>query len=142
MPHPGVKRHGMKYFKKNEEVEFFDFDMPYRDVFANANLVITDYSSASLDFSLLEKPVIYCQFDKAEFYENHLYKPGYFDYEKDGFGEVVYDLKSLVELVIQYIQNECKMHEPYITRARSFFEKNDGLACERVLKKILEIDAK
>ena len=53
-------------------------------------------SSVAFDFAYLGKPVIYAQFDKEEFYEKHDYKAGYFNYERDGFGEVVYDLESTV----------------------------------------------
>ncbi|MFS0655826.1 CDP-glycerol glycerophosphotransferase family protein [Bacillus sp. 179-C3.3 HS] len=39
-----------------------------REVFAESNLIVTDYSSSSLDFSNMRKPVVYCQFDKEEFF--------------------------------------------------------------------------
>ena len=61
----------------------------YTDLFCRASLLVTDYSSVQFDFAYLRKPVVYCQFDKEEFFSSHTYKEGYFSYERDGFGEVL-----------------------------------------------------
>lgn len=139
MPHPGVKRDGLKYFHQNPKVEFLGFDVMYKDVYAEAKLCITDYSSAVMDFALLRKPVVYCHFDKEKFFANHLYTQGYFDYEKDGFGEVTYDMDSLVDTIIDYMKDECKVHQPYMDRMNQFFGFNDNKNCQRVWEKIKQL---
>ncbi len=111
----------------------------YRRIYAESSLVVTDYSSAVFDFAYLRKPVVYCQFDKNSFYDNHLYRQGYFDYEKDGFGEVETTLEGIVNRIIEYINEDCKLKEKYLKRINSFFNVLDTNNCERVLKKILEI---
>lgn len=139
MPHPGIRRHGLKYFTRDSRVQFFDFSVAYKDVFAWANLIVTDYSSAVMDFALLKKPVVYCQFDKERFFTDHTVKPGYFSYENDGFGEVTYDLDSLINVIIEYIRDDCNVHEPYLSRMNEFFAFHDKENCDRVYQRIKEL---
>ena len=96
----------------NDFVKFLDANAQYRDIYAQSNLVITDYSSACFDFAYLRKPIVYCQFDREEFFAGeHVYTKGYFDYERDGFGEVEYDLESTVDRIIEYMENGCRGFE-------------------------------
>ena len=139
MPHPGIKRHGLQFFHRDARVRFLDFNITYRDVFARANLVMTDYSSAVMDFAYLHKPIVYCQFDKEIFFKNHIVKHGYFDYERDGFGEVTYDLYSCIDVMITYMENDCKVHDPYGERMDQFFAFHDKNNAQRIYDKIKEI---
>ncbi|MDE7131286.1 MAG: CDP-glycerol glycerophosphotransferase family protein, partial [Lachnospiraceae bacterium] len=139
MPHPTVQQ-VIELFDKDERVIFFSSEKPYSEIYAESNLVITDYSSACMDFALLRKPVVYCQFDEKQFFEEHTVKHGYFDYVEDGFGEVTYDMESLIEVIISYMESGCKVHEPYGSRMDNFFAFHDYNNCERVYKKIKELD--
>ena len=65
----------------------------YQNDLIKASLLVTDYSSIFFDFAYLRKPIIYAHFDYKEYRMNH-YPKGYFDYEKDGFGYIIHDLKS------------------------------------------------
>lgn len=136
MPHSNL-RESMESFDRDERVLFFDFDKKYRDAFAEAALLVTDYSSTAMDFAYLRKPVIYAQFDKERFFSGeHTYKKGYFEYEKDGFGEVVYNLDHLIGVIISYIQHGCALEEIYQKRIDQFFAFNDKNNCKRVFEKI------
>ena len=139
MPHPSIQ-FVIDRFTHDERVNFFTSEKAYSEIFAESNLIMTDYSSSVIDFVLLEKPVVYCQFDKEMFFENHTYKEGYFDYEKDGFGEVTYDMDSLIDVIISYMKNGCRVYEPYKSRMENFFAFHDKNNCERVYKKIKELD--
>ena len=139
MPHTNL-RECMQCFDHDERVVFFDFDKKYRDAFAEANLLITDYSSTAMDFAYLRKPVIYAQFDKERFTSGeHTYQAGYFEYERDGFGEVVYDLEGLVKETIRCVQNGCKLDERYRKRIDNFFAYNDRNNCRRVYEEMAEL---
>ena len=138
MPHPSVQQ-VLNLFEKDRRVNFFASEKPYNEIYAESNLVVTDYSSACMDFALLEKPVIYCQFDEKQFFENHTLKHGYFDYVKDGFGEVTYDMDSLVDVMISYMKNDCRVREPYKSRMSQFFAFHDHGNCERVYRKIKDL---
>lgn len=136
MPHPNIRRDGFDTFIKNKDVLFFDFSKSYREIYAESSLVITDYSSSVFDFCLLKKPVVYCQFDKDEFWKSHSYREGYFNYEKDGFGEVTFDEDSLVDTVISYMKDKCKLKRVFEKRINEFFAFNDKNNCRRVYEKI------
>ncbi len=115
-------------FHGSETVEILDFNTPYREVFAKGSLLVTDFSSVAFDFAYLKKPVIYIQFDKERFFKEH-WAPGYFDYERDGFGEVVYDLEHTVELIIDYIKNDCVLKDKYKERIEhtfAFWDRNNS----------------
>jgi CDP-glycerol glycerophosphotransferase (TagB/SpsB family) len=136
MPHPNIITK-IDLFDKNDNVKFFTVNDEYKDVFANSDLVLTDYSSCVFDFAYLEKPIIYAQFDKDEFFGgNHVGEKGYFDFERDGFGEVCYDYENTVSLLIDYMKNECQIKSEYKQRIKNFFTYHDKNNCERILKKI------
>ncbi len=137
-PHPELLKY-IDEFQVDSRVNIVDTTVRYRDIFAESSLVITDYSSAVLDFTYMRKPVVYTQFDTDMFYRGkHVYTKGYFDYEKDGFGEVLHDLDSTVDTIIDYMKNDCKMKEKYRKRAEEFFAYHDHNNCERVYNKIAE----
>ncbi len=135
-PHPTLQPH-LDRFDKNDNVDFLPKGTEYREVYAKSDLIITDYSSAAFDFSYLRKPIIYAQFDKEEFYGgDHIAQKGYFDYERDGFGEVEYDLDSTVDRIVEYMENGCQLKEKYRERIDNFFAFNDKNNCERLFDKL------
>lgn len=101
------------------------------------SILITDYSSAQFEGAYLDTPVIYPQYDADTFSDNHTGNDGYFDYEKDGFGPVCYDLDSTVSSIISYIENDCENIEPYKTRAKEFFVYRDHNNSRRIFEKLL-----
>lgn len=136
-PHPNMQQY-INRFKKHPKVVFLPIESIYRDALAESKLVVTDYSAAVFDFAYLKKPIIYCQFDRDKYFSEH-YSPGYFDYERDGFGEITYDLDSTIDLIINYVENDCHLKEKYRNRIEHFFAFNDQNNCQRVLRKILEL---
>ena len=141
-PHPNMQP-VLDEFRHDKRVVFLSTDTSYRDVYARSSLVMTDYSSAVFDFAYLRKPVVYCHFDREQFFAGeHSYSKGYFEYERDGFGEVVYDLEPLIDLIIQYVQEECRLKELYRKRIDSFFAFHDKNCCRRVTEKILALPEK
>lgn len=121
-------------FQKNNKTH------DYQTLFKESSLLITDYSSVAMDFAYLYKPIIYTQFDKNEFFERHIYFEGYFDYERDGFGPVVYDYKSTVDEIIKSIENDCIIEDKYIERMDQFYKYHDKDNCKRVYDEILKLD--
>lgn len=132
MLHPHI-RIFMSIFNTSKAVIFFDQDKPYSEIFAESNMIITDYSSVAFDFAYLRKPLIYCQFDETEFFSGkHSYIKGYFDYRRDGFGEVEKTLDGTVNRIIEYMQNGCALKDKYLARIDATFAFNDKNNCERV----------
>ena len=123
-------------FKFDTRVQILHPDVSYKDIFADSSLITTDYSSVFFDFAYLRKPVVYTQFR-----ENH-YQKGYFDYESDGFGEVTRTVDETVNVLVEYIQSDCKIKEIYRKRVDSFFSYNDRNNCRRIYEIIKEKDNK
>ncbi|MBQ7534622.1 MAG: CDP-glycerol glycerophosphotransferase family protein [Stomatobaculum sp.] len=141
-PHPNIQT-VQDWFQHDPRVIFLPYDTSYREVYAESRLVITDYSSAVFDFAYLRKPVIYCQFDSDLFFAGeHVYEKGYFDYERDGFGEVTYDIEALTDLIIHYADNSFKLKDVYKKRIDSFFAFHDQDSCRRVTERILALPEK
>lgn len=135
MPHALMEPY-IDRFSKGEHCVFWDSSKLYRDAFAEGNLLVSDYSSVIFDFAYLGKPVMYYQFDRERFFKEHTYTKGYFDYYKDGFGEVVCDEEEMVELIIDYIKNGCNLKDTYDERIHSFFKYQDRNCCKRVYEHI------
>lgn len=139
-PHPTLQRF-MGMFQKAEQVKFLDPYTQYRDIYATSSLILTDYSSAVYDFAYLRKPIMYTHFDAEEFFRGeHVYEKGYFDYERDGFGEVEYDLEDTVDRIIEYMANGCQMKDKYKERVDQFFAYNDQNNCQRLYDRIMELE--
>lgn len=136
--HPAMKGQ-YKDFEKNEYTDII-FYPNYQEVFKKSKFMITDYSSVFFDFSYLKKPILYTHFDVASLTKNHgIYKERIFDYEKDGFGDVVYNLDDAVDKIIFIIENGCKMEDKYKKRVDKFFKYKDDKNCERVYNCIVDM---
>ena len=106
-----------------------------QDLLKDSALLITDTSSVQFDFAYMFKPVIYYFFDRDKFSKTHI-KPGYFEQNIMGFGEVVEKENELIQLIKSYLKNDCKMIELYKKRVKEFFPIHDANNCERIYKVI------
>ena len=110
-----------------------DKNYDVQQLLKESKLLITDYSSIAFDFAYMKKPLIYYQFDYKEYSKNH-YGIGYFNYERDGFGPVVNDIDSLVNILNDDIYADGK----YKSKINKFFELNDNENCERHYREIIK----
>lgn len=113
--------------------DFNNFDV--QQLLKDASLLITDYSSVFFDFAYMKKPCIYYQFDREYFYSKH-YKKGYFDYYKDGFGDVTVTKEELLESVKHCFDSDFVMDAKYSQRTDKFFTLCDNHNCYRIYKAI------
>ena len=137
MPHALMEPYIDKFIK-DDNCSYWDSSKSYREAFAEGNILITDYSSVAFDFAYLQKPVIYYQFDREKFFAEHTYKQGYFDYERDGLGEVVYTEAELLSAISGCLKEQCKVQEKYMERIRDTFAYMDKNNCERVYEYLLK----
>ena len=134
--HPTFLSH-MDAFGFDENVRIVSPEISYADIYSKSSLVVTDYSSSINDFIYLRKPIIYCHFDADEFFSGaHMCDKGEFDYERDGFGEVAYNLDDTIDLIIKYIKEGCMLHEPYKSRIEETFPDRNADHCEQIYQKI------
>ncbi len=123
--------------KADSRVRFLDKSTAYREVFAETSLLVTDYSSVAFDFAYLRKPVIYFQFDRAEYF-GATYGAGYFDCARDGFGPVVSSVEDLRQAIVAAVESGCRLHAEYRGRIDAFFAFNDRGNRRRVYEAILD----
>ena len=125
-----------------EDVKIVDNNVPYRDIYSKSSLLITDFSSGIYDFIYLRKPIIYCQFDRDDFFKNHMTEKVELDYENEGYGEIVTDVDSTIDTIIEYMKNDCKLKDKYKSRIDAFFTYNDRNNCERIYERIVALKEK
>ena len=112
-----------------------------QQLFQQSKLMITDYSSVAFEMGLLNKTVLYYQFDQDEVFSGgHITQRGYFSYENDGFGPVVTEEDALLTELENILTNDGNPLEPYLTRMQETFAYRDTNNCKRVYEAILDLD--
>lgn len=123
------------------EVQTFSQGKSLQATFQQLSVFVTDYSSKAFDAAYLEKQVIYYQFDReVVFGGGHLSAPGYFDYERDGFGPVYREEADLL-YAIDRIADGVGGDPVYRARAAKTFAFRDGKSRQRVVEAVMALGA-
>lgn len=109
-------------------------DLSYEKILTESSLMVTDYSGVQFDFAYMRKPIVYYH---PEELPPH-YDDGVFFYDTMGFGEICTKTEELVDLLCEYMENDCRMKEKYVARADDFFEYSDHNNCKRIYKEIMK----
>lgn len=127
-------------FDKNDYVDIIPAtgDMSYEKLFCESSLMVTDYSGIQFDFAYMRKPLVYLHHDDIP---QH-YEEGTYHYDTMAFGEIVHNNDDLIDLLIEYMQNGCKMKDMYKKRADDFFEFSDHNNCKRIYDEIIAYQKK
>lgn len=137
-PHPNVYNF-IELYEENDYVKI-DYDKTkFQVLFNNGSLMVTDFSSVAFDFAYLNKPVIYYQY--AHDYHFNV-EDSFYDYETMGFGEICKKEDELVDLIIEYMENDCEIKDIYRKRIDDFFIFKDRNNCKRVHEAIEDIPLK
>ena len=108
--------------------------------FARAAVLVTDYSSVAFNAAYMDRPVLYYQFDAEQMFRGgHVGRSGYFEYERDGFGPVAYDLAAAENRLAETLAGGRRSVGIYAERVASTFPLRDGKACERVTEEVLAL---
>ncbi len=111
-----------------------------QSLFARTALFVTDYSSACFDAAILDRPIVYYQFDRERTREGgHIGRHGYFEYERDGFGPVVFDHAAAVAAIVAALDAGPRAAPEYQRRIDATFPQRDGRGCERAVATIEEM---
>lgn len=123
-------------FDKNDYVDLIAAtdDLNYEKILTESSLMITDYSGVQFDFAYMYKPIIY--FHPKELPPS--YEEGEYKYETMALGEIVNNSEQLVDLICEYMDNECKIKNEYKNRIDKFFKYHDYNNCERVYNEIIK----
>jgi hypothetical protein len=134
LPHPNLQS-ALPGLPVPDEVEVLTFaGQDVQRHFARASMLVTDYSSMAFNAAYLDRPVVYFQFDRDEFFAGaHTSRPGYFDFERDGFGPVTETIPDTISAVRTLLAGT---PEEYVRRIAATFPARDGKCCERTVAAI------
>lgn len=119
-------------------------ELSIQEVFASTHLLVTDYSSVAFDLAYINIPVLYFQFDREQVFSGdfHIYKQGYFDYEKDGFGPVCTDQESLNKQLDFFYVNNYNPNPQYSERIKNTFSEERGTCCSKTFSAINSLNSR
>lgn len=130
-PHREMRKFGRAFYSRSSNIVIANDDKyDVQELLMSAALLVTDYSSVSMDFAYMHKPQIYFQFDMEMFRKNH-YAKGYFDYYEDGFGPVCEQRDNIIEHIKNYAMKDFLTDKKYKMRQDAFFTLNDAQNCKR-----------
>ena len=127
-------------FTKNDVVDIVPSigDMSYEDLFCESALMVTDFSGVQFDFAYMRKPVLYLHSDEIPAH----YEEGTFFYDTMAFGEIATNNDQLISLLVEYMENDCRMKDEYRRRADDFFAFSDHNNCQRIYDVMLDYSRK
>jgi CDP-glycerol glycerophosphotransferase (TagB/SpsB family) len=138
LPHPNMSALCSEWsFPASVDVHRYE-DVDLQEIFARSAMMITDYSSNVVEAAYLQRPVIYFQFDRAEFFSGlHGRRRGQWSDDHDGFGPVVERASDVLDELEHLVNVGVTPQEPYATRMAEAFAFRDGKSCERVFDSIV-----
>lgn len=99
------------------------------------DILITDYSSVFFDFLLLDRPIIFFDYDKEEYEEN---MQGFlYDYENYTPGIKVTTQETLIESMQQIISNNEKYYKQRSIICNLFYAYKNANSANRIIKDLL-----
>lgn len=124
-------------YEKNESVELIAStdELNYEKILTESSLMVTDYSGVQFDFAYMYKPIVYFHSDELP----PSYEEGEYKYETMALGEIVKEQDKLVELLCEYMKDECKIKEEYKERIDKFFKYHDFNNCKRIYNEMISI---
>ncbi|WP_088265956.1 CDP-glycerol glycerophosphotransferase family protein [Bacillus mycoides] len=132
--HSQMQKYLSSFVTDHPNIEFLTkSDAVVSELLKESSILITDYSSVSLDFLYMEKPVILYQFDP---HNNHHVPSEEIQY-KD-IGEVISDESEVIKILEQKIENGFKLDKKYCKSSKRIFKYRDERNCERIYQVIKE----
>ncbi len=133
--HPFVSK---LYKEQNySNVIFFNPQDDIYPILKYSDILITDYSSIYYDFLLLDKPIIFFNYDYDEYCLNI---DGFvYDYEDNTPGEKVETQEELTSIIKNIVLNSDKFHNNREDIKDKFFTHQNKDSSQRIYQKILNI---
>ena len=138
-PHFEVHRFLDCFNTDAKRVHIADFkNNDVQDLLINSDILVTDYSSVFFDYAYMRKPMVFFQYDESEFRNGH-YKQGYFDYRRDGFGNIAETQDLVIDSLRHIINNGLNPDKIHLDRMNSFFKFDDSDNCKRNFEEICKL---
>lgn len=126
--HPNM-RHFLSYFQDAPVRVINQGEVNVQLLLKESSFMITDYSSVAFDFSFLEKPIIYYQFDRERFIGK---RGSHLDLDNDLPGDIVFEVDDVLHAIEEYARNDFKMEEKNVVKSRKFISYKDQKSSERI----------
>ena len=130
--HPNMQ-HFTQHFEADGVRVVHQGEVDVQRLLKESAALVTDYSSPGFDFSFLDKPVVYFQFDTQRFlgrWGSHL------DLPNELPGPIAHDLDKALVLLDGVLRRGCTIEARYRTRASRFIAHRDRRNSERVVAAI------
>lgn len=139
-PHHVMQKHVDLFTTPSDRIKIAAFkDYDVQTLLIESKLLVTDFSSVFFDFGYMDKPVIYYQFDADRYIKEHYdFTQGYFSYEGNGFGDVVYEADKLYASIEHAVNQDFALDRQYKDRLDAFFPLKDQHNCDRIYQSILK----
>lgn len=105
-------------------------DASVQDLLIRSKVMITDYTSAALDFSFLDKQVVYYQFDRSKFIGP---KGSHFMLDEELPGFICFGQAAVIDALQQTQQSGFAIQPDHRTRASNLLAYRDTNARERIV---------
>ncbi len=136
--HPNMQAF-TKYFSDAPVTIINQGEVDVQRLLKESTMMITDYSSVGFDFSFLNKPIIYYQFDRERFIGK---RPSHLDLDNDLPGSIVKDVDQLLNSLKEYENREFTMIPEHQERSRKFLKYRDLKSSERIYNVIDSVEVK
>lgn len=137
LPHPNF-RGNTPDVTYPDHVTVIDSTPDIHELMARARVTVTDYSSIFFDAALAKSRIVYFQFDQDAFLNgSHTYLPGYWDYDKHGFGPIATQLDDAAQLTTEaYGEPGSQWPQVYQDRITRTLPLADGKSADRITQVI------
>lgn len=130
--HPNMQKFS-HYFESAPVTVINQGEVDVQDLLKKSAMMITDYSSVAFDFSFLDKPVIYYQFDRKRFIGK---RGSHLDLDNDLPGDIAFTLNRVIDEVEEYAKSNFKMKSENKARSARFLSYKDQKSSERIVNAI------
>jgi len=118
--------------KTSKEIRYIESgEQTVQELLIDHDILITDYSSVSFDFSYMNKPVVFFHFDVNQFFRKGILRP----IEETFIGDIVYNENELINRVERLINSYEVRND---LEFNDIFDYRDHSNNERVYNSILE----
>ncbi|UWX96111.1 glycosyltransferase [Arthrobacter zhaoxinii] len=112
-------------------------DISVQEKLVEAHTLVTDHSSIAFDGAYAGARVLYMQPDSDDIFGGgHVYRKGYFDYDRDGLGPVADSVDDAVALLIRVDAAESAVYKERVQRTFHVWDSN---SCARITTAIEDL---
>lgn len=115
---------------QSERIHLMTFgETPLNELMMRCKLLVTDYSSVAWDVFYQNKPVVFFQFDRADYLDIH---GSYMDFEKELFGKNVLNIDELCDTIKEHAENDFELSDEIKEKHGYYFKYVDNQNSKRI----------